>query len=486
MRIPSTLSPRAVLIAIVLAVILSVQIGMVVGGGANSRVVAAPAVADQSKGMLHSFENAFQSIADQIEPSIVFIESERTIKASRSPFDFFGWGPSPRQQDQVAKASGSGVIVRGDGYILTNDHVVGGADRVTVTLSDKREFKGTVLRDPTTDLALVKISATNLPAAGLADSDKVHPGQWALAFGNPGGQQFTNSLTVGVVSAITREFMVPDPDSPKGGRLYPDAIQTDAAINPGNSGGPLVNIDGQIIGINAAIWSPTGSSVGIGFAIPSNTAKYVMQQLIDKGKVSHGKLGVLPKDLDGNLGQHYGVQNGALVASVDKGSAAEKAGVQVEDIITDIGGKKIDSAAALRSAVEKIAPGTKVPMVVVRNKKPMTLQVIVGEDTTAVASDNASGSKGLGVSVDELTPDVAKQLGVPTTTKGVVVESVETGTPADTAGFEQGMVVVKLAGKPTPTVEAFNAIADALKPGDRVVAIIQRGRYSDVLGIDME
>lgn len=493
MRIPSTLSPRGLLIAFVLAVVLSVQVGMMAGGAANNKVVAAAPSIEQSKGVLHSFENAFQSIADQMEPSIVFIESERTIKGSsgsNSPFDFLfpfgGGGGGGRQPDQISKASGSGVIVRSDGYILTNDHVVGGADKVTVTLSDKREFKGTVLRDPTTDLALVKINANNLPAASLADSDRVRPGQWAIAFGNPGGQQFSNSLTVGVVSAITRDFNVPDTEAPSGHRSYPDAIQTDAAINPGNSGGPLVNLDGQIMGINAAIWSPTGASVGIGFAIPSNTAKYVMQQLIDKGKVSHGKLGVYPKDLDGNLGQHYGVQDGALVTDVVSGSAADKAGIQVEDVITQFDGKKIDSAAALLSAVEKTAPGTKTSVMVVRSKKPMTLQVTVGEDTTTTATGGGAGSKGLGLTVDELTAALARQLGVPATTKGVVVTDVDTGSPADDAGFQQGDVIKTLAGQPTPTVDAFNDVAKQIKSGDKVVARVQRGKYSDVLAIDME
>ncbi|MDO8585735.1 MAG: trypsin-like peptidase domain-containing protein [Armatimonadota bacterium] len=487
-RIRSVLPSRGVLIAALLAVVVILQIITLVGGFNSNRAVAAPVVSDQAMSAVRGLQAAFTSIADSIEPTIVYIKSEKKV-AANDPFEEFrrwGFPVPPRGDGQVQTASGSGVIVRSDGYVLTNDHVVGGMDKVTVITSDKREFKGTVLRDPTTDLALIKINATNLPAAPLGDSDKVRPGQWALAFGNPGGQQFTNSLTVGVVSAITREFVVPDPDSPNNQRMYPDAIQTDAAINPGNSGGPLVNIDGQVIGVNAAIWSPTGASVGIGFAIPSNTAKYVMDQLISKGKVMHGRLGVRLKDLDDKLGRLYGVSKGALVESVEEGSPAEKAKVQEDDVITQFNGRPIDSAAALISAVRKTPAGTKAGMMVIREKKPVTLQITVGEAADVTASNSEVGGGKIGLTVTELTPSLARQLKVHPATKGVVVDSVEEGSPAVQAGIQEGDVIRRVNDKLTPTVEAYDKAVEGLKSGDTAIIALRRGKIGRIVEVELD
>ena len=266
-------------------------------------------------------QNAFEQVADHLNPSIVFIRSRQAAKAVRAtggdeedtPFNFPGIPGAPNgrgfrmgpQSGRPSYASGSGVIVRGDGYILTNDHVVQGADKVTVELSDGREFTGQVKRDFRSDLALIKIDATGLPPAELADSDRVKVGQWAIAFGAPFGQELRNSMTVGIVSALKRNQ---DIGSGSEGRHYSGLIQTDASINPGNSGGPLVDVYGRVIGINVAIESPSGGNVGIGFTIPANTARFVMEQLITKGSVTRGYLGLAPKALTFDDQQRYGVK----------------------------------------------------------------------------------------------------------------------------------------------------------------------------------
>jgi serine protease Do len=242
-----------------------------------------------------------------------------------------------------AEASGSGVIVRSDGYILINDHVVAGADRVTVTLLDGRQFPGKVFRDPKSDLALIKINADNLPAAQLADSDSVRIGQWALAFGSPFA--LNDTMTVGVVSSLNRREEIGEGGT---NRLYPILIQTDASINPGNSGGPLVDVYGRVVGVNVAIESPSGGNVGIGFAIPANTARFIMDQLISKGAVTRGYLGLAPASLSYEDQQRYNIKQGALVTEVQDGTPAAKAGFQVEDVIVRYDNKLVAGEATFR------------------------------------------------------------------------------------------------------------------------------------------
>ncbi|MDO8683871.1 MAG: Do family serine endopeptidase [Armatimonadota bacterium] len=472
-RITTTGSVRGVLIAAILAMLLGFSL-------IASAATTAPAAPQTGNSVLSALENAFTSVAEKVEPAVVFIETERNVKVNtnRDMFDdFFGWPFGRRNQDKQPQtraqiSKGSGVIVRADGYIMTNDHVVGGADKVTVTLSDKREFKGMVLRDPITDLALVKIDAKDLPFANLGNSDKVKPGQWAIAIGNPGGERFSRTLTVGVVSGITRDFEVPDSESPTGARTYPDAIQTDAAINPGNSGGPLLNIQGEVIGINSAIWSPSGGSVGIGFAVPSNRAKFVMDQLITTGKVIRGKLGVMVTDLTSDMNDYYGVKSGALVHSMEDDSAAKKAGVEVEDVIVELNGKKIESSVMLVRTAEQIKPETKSTLVVYRNKKPLKLNVTIGQSS----SDDAvySGKGKIGLSVTPLTKDLSEQLGVSPTVKGVVVEEVDSESAAEKMGIKAGDVIVKINSAPTPTIAEFNRLTKGLKSGDLAMLVVLR------------
>ncbi len=442
--------------------------------GAAIAAIPAPAAAD--------IRDGFVKLADAIAPSVVNITSEKMVEAPSMPNfdDFFGFpfggrrnAPNVQPDKRLTKATGSGVIVRADGYIMTNNHVVAGADRVVVRLKDGREFTGKVLRDPRTDLALVKIDAKDLPAVPFADSDKVKVGQWAMAVGNP--FQLRGTVTVGVVSAIHTES---DPDNPL---PYPESIQTDASINPGNSGGPLVDLDGKIIGINGAIYSTSGGNMGIGFAIPSNTAQFVMDQLIDKGKVVRGYLGLLPADLTPVLADKLGVKQGALVESVDKDSPASKGGIQVKDVITSVNGKPIRSGVELRRVVQSLAPGTQAKVVVVRDKKEKTLTVKLGEAPTGEEDATTETGGRIGLSVQPLTPETAKELGVDSSVKGVVVRKVDPGSAADRAGIKVGDVITEIDDTAVTSVASFSKAERQLKKGDTAIVVVQRGDRSVIV-----
>lgn len=436
-----------------------------------------------------NWRTAFEDISEQLAPSVVYIVSEKDVTyQSMDPFggsdDFFGWPfgngqrrAAPQTRKDVQKASGTGFIVRSDGYVLTNNHVVAGADRVTVKLADGREFKGKVLLDPRTDLAVIKIDANNLPAVSFADSDKVKVGQWAVAIGNPFGLR--NTVTTGVVSALRREA---DMD---GGLGYPEAIQTDAAINPGNSGGPLVDLDGKVIGVNFMIVSNSRQSAGIGFAIPSNSVRFVMDQLVNKGKVVRGYLGLGPSDLTPAKAQVYGVKKGAVVESIETDSPADKAGLKVSDVVTKVDGKEIDNALELRHAVQVIAPGTTVKLTVLRDKVEKIIPVKLADAPSGVEEAQAQSGSKLGLSVQALTPELARSLGVRAKI-GVLVKSVEPGSAADRAGIQEQDVITKVNNTPVTNVTTFNDATKKLRSGDTAVVVIQRGGESAILELPLD
>lgn len=472
--------------SILIICLLSVALGFSLAANYYHHA-AAPAIAAPTALGTPEWQSVFEDIASKLAPSVVNIKSEKMVEAS-SGFpgmeDFFNFGPfgfrrnTPENEKQLRQATGTGVIVRADGYIMTNDHVVGGADWVTVKLSDGREFKGTVLRDPRTDLALVKIDAKDLPAAELADSDKTKVGQWVMAIGNP--FRLRNTVTVGVVSAVRRET------DPEDQLPYPEVIQTDASINPGNSGGPLVDLNGKVVGINGAIYSTTGGNVGIGFAIPANTAKFVMNQLIKNGKVVRGYLGLLPTDVTPVLAEKLGSKQGALVESVDKDSPADKGGVKVKDIITKVNDTPITNAVALRTVIQAIAPDTEVKLTVIRNKKPQTLTVKLGEapnpaDEGTVAE---SGDK-TGLSVQPLTQDMAKQLGVENI-EGVVVRSITPGSAADRAGIRSKDIITEIDETPITSVASFAKAVKGLKSGDTAIVVVQRQQRSVIIEMPID
>jgi serine protease Do len=468
---------------VVVICILSIALGFSLAVSYYRPVTAAPAPAS---GITNDWRTAFEQVAEKVGPSVVKITTETKVKSQSlipNMDDFFapfGMPDRPRQQPQprLVEATGSGFIVRPDGYILTNNHVVKDADRVTVQLPDGREFKGKVMLDPITDLALVKIDATGLPALTMGDSDKVKVGQWATAVGNPFGLK--NTVTVGVISAIRKEVGEAPIASP--------VIQTDASINPGNSGGPLVDLNGSVIGINFMIISQSGGNQGVGFSIPSNTARFVMEQLIKRGKVVRGYLGIDLGDLTPTLSDALGAKKGALVQNVYKDSPAEKSGMKVKDVITKVDGKSISDAADLRSAVQETPPDTTVSMVIVRDKKEKTVSVKLGtlKENEETAEGGGSAEDKIGMSVQPLTSDLAKELGVPEDIKGVVVRSVQAGTPAARAGVRPKDVITEIDDQAITSVASFSKATKKLKSGETAIVVIQRGERSQIVEMTVD
>jgi serine protease Do len=352
------------------------------------------------------------------------------------------------QPRRPVRNMGTGFIINADGYIVTNNHVVDGASQIQVKLADGRELAGTIVGgDAKTDLAVVKIEATGLPVIPFGDSGKLEVGEPVMAIGNPFGLEHTE--TTGIVSATGRVI---------GSGPYDDYIQTDASINPGNSGGPLINAQGQAVGINTAIYSETGGSVGIGFAIPANLAKSVVTQLADRGHVVRGWLGVAIQPLTPDLAKAFQREDkrGALVSSVTDGSPAHKAGLKPGDIIVDYNGRPVAKSEDLPRAVAETPVGKDVPLAVIRNGKDLALTVKVGEleDAGKVVRTMADAKGGLGIAVRPLTPSLAREMGLKTS-QGVVVAEVAEGSPAASAGLRPGDVIVEANRDKVTSPEEF-------------------------------
>jgi serine protease Do len=387
----------------------------------------------------------------------------------QNPFDQFRrfFGQIPHQYKQ--HGLGSGVIISPDGYILTNNHVAGHADEIHVRLLDKREFTAKVVgKDPKTDLALIKIDTKQpLPVASLGESNSAEVGDWVVAIGSPFG--FNSTVTAGIISAKGRAL----------GGNYDDFIQTDASINPGNSGGPLFNAKGQVIGINTAIYSSTGSNAGIGFAIPIDIAKQVMQQLKDHGKVVRGWLGVEIQEVTPDLAQSFNLPKpeGALVANVEKEGPALKAGILRGDIIDKFNGVAVQDEHQLPELVAQTPIGTSVPVEVIRNGKRQTIEVTVAElkeEQLASAKSEEPGSN-WGLQVQSITPEIANQLNL-SSNKGVVVRGVQPDSPAADAGIQQGDVVLEVNHAKVGTVDDFlSAAKQAKKNKNSALLLVQRG-----------
>ncbi|HLI80053.1 MAG TPA: DegQ family serine endoprotease [Candidatus Binataceae bacterium] len=388
------------------------------------------------------------------------------------PFEQFRrfFGQIPRDYKQ--HGLGSGVIVSPDGYILTNNHVVGGAEEIHVTLMDKREFTAKVIgKDAKTDLALIKVDTKDpLPVAELGNSDAMDVGDWVVAIGNPFG--FTLTTTAGIVSAKGRML----------GGNYDDFIQTDASINPGNSGGPLFNTSGQVIGINTAIYSRSGMNAGIGFAIPANLAKHVMDQLKAHGRVVRGWLGVEIQEVTPDLAQSFGLAKpeGALVASVEKDGPAAKSGLERGDVVLKFDGKDVHDEHELPVLVADTAINKTVPIDVVRNGKHMTLQVTVGELKEAAVQTAKAEEPGTnwGMQVGDITPEIASQFHLQAD-KGVVVRHVAPDSPAADAGVQPGDLILEVDRRKVATVNDFLAKAKEDKAsGKSALLLVLRGGTS--------
>lgn len=439
---------------------------------------------------------SYADTVDHVAPAVVTVHSARRVRAPQQfqfqgdPFDWLFGGGSPqrfggnRAPAQRQSALGSGVLVRSDGYILTNDHVIDGAEEISVDLADHRSFKAKLIgADKPSDLAVLKIDAKDLPVLSPGNSDDVRVGDVCLAVGDPLG--IGETVTAGIISAKGRQTDLSDGS-------FEDFLQTDAPINQGNSGGALVNTRGELIGINSQIVSSNGGNIGIGFAIPSNMAKTVMNQLIEHGKVSRGQLGVTVQYITSDLAASLGLKDtkGVLVTSVRAGGPADRAGIKSGDVILELNGKPVDDVNAFRNRVAAAGAGSEATLTLQRNGERKELRMKLGEfnpnaigpDQNGGGGNDATPAGKLGVELTPMTPDIAGQLGIPRGTQGLAVAGVDASGPAAAAGIRQGDVIQQVNRQ---AVRNGSEVQSALaKSGDRPALLqILRGGQTLFLAV---
>jgi serine protease Do len=433
---------------------------------------------------------SFSDLAERVKPAVVNISTTKIFKGrsqgnnfGRSPFneyfgdDFFNrfFGDMP-QRDFKQRSLGSGFIISNDGYIFTNNHVVENTDKILVKISDGKEYEAKIIgADAKTDIALIKIKPDNgLPTVALGDSDIVRVGEWVIAIGNPFGLEQT--VTAGIVSAKGRVI---------GAGAYDNFIQTDASINPGNSGGPLFNMQGKVIAINTAI---VAQGQGIGFAIPINMAKSILEDLKTKGKVTRGWLGISIQDISDDIAKNmnYKGKNGALVSDVFKGDPADKAGIKVGDIITEINGKSIKDTHDLLLTTASLHVGEKATIKALRDGKETSFLVVVTErkDKPEIALTKKPGEY-FGINVQEINKELAKRLGIPHDT-GVIVTDVEEGSPADDVGIQQNDVIVQVNKVKITSLKQFSTEMSKAAEKKSVILLIKRGNSNFFIGLHLE
>src|SRR5262247_2727955 len=420
---------------------------------------------------------SFSQVAETVAPAVVNINTVSRGPGGRTPIEeFFGeeffrrfFGEVP-EREQVQKSLGSGVIVDPSGIVLTNAHVVERATEIEAVTADGKKHRAKVVGvDRRTDLAVLRLQGGGpYHAATLGDSDKLKVGDWVLAIGSPFGLQQT--VTAGIISAKGRSI---------GQGPFDDFLQTDAAINPGNSGGPLVNMSGEVIGINSAILSRSGGNVGIGFSIPSNMAKRIYTELASKGKITRGWLGVSIQELNPELAKSFGLKEprGVLIADVVKDSPADRAGLVSGDVVVEFDGKRVDTPQDLQKTVAATSPGKGVPVKVWRDKAEKTLEIKLGETPEETAQVVEPGSKGkslLGLDTRPITPEIQRQLNL-RTSEGVIVARVEDESAAAEAGLQRGDVVREVNRQRIRNMQDFERATQGIKPGDRVTMLLQRG-----------
>lgn len=496
MQLPS-LKPRSHLRAVFAATLLSATaLGGFAAFQSGYAADAAPAAQTQVQPTVQATLPDFSSLVAQVRPAVVQVTNHLAVQAAadqgemqgQSPFGPFGFpfGMMPRgmhpQHPRAIEARGSGFIIDPSGIIVTNNHVVKGEKTLTVTLDDGTQLPATVVgTDPRTDLAVLRIKAGHkLPFLKLGDSSKVKPGQWVIAMGNPFG--LGGTVTAGIVSADGRDI---------GEGAYDNFIQVDAPINKGNSGGPLFSQNGEVIGVNTAILSPTGGSVGIGFAIPSNMVRNVVDQIEKNGHVTRGFLGVEMQPINGSMAAALKLpktergHEGALVAGVQADSPASRAGIQPGDVIVGIDGRKVGTPRELAVDVAGIKPGSTAEVAVLRDGEQKTIKVDVAKMSNTQMASTEQGSQehpSIGLSLAPLTPDMRGQLNLSSHVKGAVVAGVQPGSAADNAGLQQGDVIVGVGSQEVKSPEqAVSAIHDAEKGNTSVaLRVMRNGRTAFV------
>ena len=445
---------------------------------ASSAAAKEAAVSQETRKFLGTLSNALAEVADAVRPAVVNISTTSIVTTEENPLGgmfedpffrhFFGdqFGPNQKRKYK-SSALGSGVIVNEDGYVLTNNHVVKGADEIKVILYDKREFKGKIVGvDPRTDLAVIKINAKNLPMLTFGASSKLKTGDVVLAVGNPFG--LGQTVTMGIISAVGRSNI--------GLADFEDFIQTDAAINPGNSGGALVNGKGELIGINTAIFSTSGGYMGIGFAIPSDMAKSVMDNIIKHGKVVRGWLGVNIQNLTADLAQSLSIKQteGALIAGVEAGGPADKAGLKRGDVVIEMNGKRISDVTVLRNTIASTAPGTTVDFKIIRDGKEMTITVTLGEYKEKRVVKKAEYDNLLkGVTIQELTASQRDKFNLPEDAIGVVVTAVSQESPS-LGALQVNDVIQEVNRTPISSAQDFENIVSKISKQDAILLLVYR------------
>ncbi len=467
-------------------------------GQTPATIAQVPAPSIPAARPLQDLSEAFAAVAEHVKPSVVYIRSQRTEKASnqRVPPGMERFFPRFRQQPEIEQGSGSGFIISADGYILTNNHVVEGAEQVTVRLLDRREFKARIIgTDPNTDVAVLKIDAKDLPPIALGNSDDARVGEWVLAIGNPLGEGLTFTVTSGIVSAKGRALNgLPG----RGQGSIQDFIQTDAAINPGNSGGPLVSVRGEVIGINSAIASETGFYSGYGFAIPINLARTVMNQLIESGKVHRAALGISIAEVTINDAQYVGLPEirGVVVKDIpNDDSPAKAAGIEPGDIIVAVEGKPVGYVGQLQQVIGFRKPGDVVKVEVARKggvRKTFNVKLQPLNDAPQIASaDNERGDSEetpggtamnrMGISVEPVSPEAAQELQLTPDTRGLIVTDVTPGGPAWEVLFDDPQrggpdIILSVEGKTVRTEADLRKALQAEKPGSIVTIRVYNPR----------
>lgn len=479
-----------ILIGVLVGVVLTANFGWTPRGFAAKSgppVLGSQDAPSDALLQLQNTSKAFTAVSKEVLPTVVSVYTTKVVKASRNreelpPMfrEFFGRNfEMPRQEDQAMQGLGSGVIVSADGYILTNNHVIREADEIKVRLNDKRTFEAKVIgADPLTDVAVIKVDGKNLPVARLGDADRLEIGEWVLAVGNP--LNLNSTVTAGIVSAMGRQINIlrdqdEDAASNRGSYAIENFIQTDAAINPGNSGGALVNLRAEVVGINTAIATQTGTYMGYGFAIPIGLARKVMADLIENGYVTRAWLGIAMRNVDDAAAERFGMKapTGVIVEEIMEDSPARKAGVKPLDVILKIDGKEMNSSNEVQGLIALKKPGETVNLAVLRDGKTITVPVKLGQRETGKTAGRAAEAEEdmpkLGLSVQTLGPDERRQMSDYKSDEGVIVTEVEPAGSAFDAGIRRGDLITAIEEKPVPTLAEYRKVIRSFEKGKVVI-----------------